>query len=469
MSTRFAWLLGLTALVLIALLVACSSTYNSSQDGLLIVGSQGSSVLESYSFSLASGRVATVSNPPIDTANETCLLPGNPTSIVVDPTGAHAYVIVSGNTVCPPGTSTTPGPDGIQAFQINSDGTLASSGNLISLNSATVQVCINNTLVTEPGVPVVPVFLAMDSAGKYLFVADSATTDKNGNPAPGAVSVFAVNNGTLTEVPSSPFTVPASCVVPANNLTALAPSPTVFPPLVNGVQNAVCSNTNPPTSEYLYVADSTFIGEVWEFEVNTSTGALGLPGNYTTIPSFATGQVPSGVTVDPCNRFVYVSNQGTSNNISAFSICNGTTTQSALCPPANVLPHGDGSLQAISGSPFSNIGSATNPGPLLVDAYGNFLYVLNVNASNVAAGLNGQISPYRISPTTGSLTALSLAPIATGHGATAIAIRSDDSWLFVTNYGDATVSQYSVTPATGALAGVAPVQTDNEPFGVAVK
>jgi 6-phosphogluconolactonase (cycloisomerase 2 family) len=468
MSTRFAWLLGVVTLVLIAVLLACSSAYNSSQDGLLIVGSQGSSVLESYSFSLASGRVATISNPPIDTANETCLLPGSPTSIVLDPAGANAYAIISGNTVCPPGTSTTPGPNGIQAFKVNSDGTLTTSGSLVSLNSATVQVCLNNTLVPET-VPAVPASLAMDSKGKYLFVADSATTDTSGNAAPGAVSVFAVNNGTLTEVPSSPFTVPASCVVPANNLTALAPSPTIFPPLVNGVQNAVCSNTNPPTAEYLYVADSTFTGAVWEFEVNTSTGALGLPGNYTTIPSFATGQVPSGVTVDPCNRFVYVSNQGTSNNISAFSICNGTTTQSAQCPPASVLPQGDGSLQPISGSPFSNIVSATNPGPLLVDAYGNFLYVLNVNASNVAAGLNGQISPFRISPFTGYLTALSPAPIATGHGATSIAIRSDDSWLFVTNYGDATVSQYSVTPATGALTGVPSVQTDNEPWGVAVK
>ena len=50
-----------------------------------------------------------------------------------------------------------------------------------------------------------------------------------------------------------------------------------------------------------------------------------------------------------------------------------------------------------------------------------------------------------------------------------MAIRGDDNWLFVANYGAATVSQFSITPATGALSLLPTIQTDNSPWGVAVK
>jgi DNA-binding beta-propeller fold protein YncE len=52
---------------------------------------------------------------------------------------------------------------------------------------------------------------------------------------------------------------------------------------------------------------------------------------------------------------------------------------------------------------------------------------------------------------------------------TAIAVRGDDNWLFVTNFNAASVSQYSITPATGALSVAPTIQTDNYPWGVAVK
>jgi len=69
----------------------------------------------------------------------------------------------------------------------------------------------------------------------------------------------------------------------------------------------------------------------------------------------------------------------------------------------------------------------------------------------------------------GSVTALTPATIPTGVQPKAIVIRGDDNWLFVTNYGSASVSQYSITPATGALSVLPTIQTDNYPFGVAVK
>jgi 6-phosphogluconolactonase (cycloisomerase 2 family) len=67
------------------------------------------------------------------------------------------------------------------------------------------------------------------------------------------------------------------------------------------------------------------------------------------------------------------------------------------------------------------------------------------------------------------LTALTPATVNTGTQPTSIVIRGDDNWLFVTNYQSASVSQYSITPATGALSLASTITTDNYPFGVAVK
>jgi len=97
----------------------------------------------------------------------------------------------------------------------------------------------------------------------------------------------------------------------------------------------------------------------------------------------------------------------------------------------------------------------------VVDPYGNNVYVLGT--------LSNTVSPLKIGAVSGSLTALSPAVVATGSRPTSIAIRGDDNWLFVTNLNSATVSQYAITPATGALTAQQAISTDNSPWGVAVK
>jgi 6-phosphogluconolactonase (cycloisomerase 2 family) len=443
MSKRFAWLLGLGILVSIGLLVACGTTYNSSSNGLVIVGSQGSGLLETYAFSLASGTISSISNSPVDTSNDVCVLKGLPSSIILDPAGTYAYTIINGNSTC--GNANM---NNIAAYKVNSDGTIAQSGNLVS----------------DPS----PIALAMDSAGKFLFVAEGLntvpplppghSTSCPGTSAQYGVCVYAIGSGgTLTPVPGA-FTFILQPGFQTPNFAALAVTPTVFPGIgLNGVQNAVCSTPgiNPPTTEFLYVADSVN-NVVWEFEVNTSTGVLTAPPNQTSPPFFVAGEVPSGVAVDPCDRFVYVSDMQ-SNQISAYAICNGLATQSSSCPtpPAPI----DGRLIQVAGSPYSLTGSANGPGPLIVDPFGKYVYVLDT--------LSNQISSFTISPVTGSLTAGTIA--VTGLQPISIAIRGDDNWLFVTNFSAATLSQFSITPATGSLTPLPAVGTDNLPWGLAVK
>jgi 6-phosphogluconolactonase (cycloisomerase 2 family) len=287
----------------------------------------------------------------------------------------------------------------------------------------------------------------MDVAGKFLFVAEGVG---------GGVNVYSIGSGATLTAVAGTYTFPATPMVP--NFVALAATPTVFPPIgINGVQNAVCSavGLNPPTSEFLYVVDAeNYV--VWEFSVDTSTGALGNPGVQSVVPSFATDAIPAGIAVDPCDRFVYVS--GNKNQrVSAYTICAGV---SPTCLAA------DGSLVAVSGSPFALSGSANGVGPLAVDPYGNYVYVLGT--------LSNTVSPLKISPVSGALTPLSPATVATGVGPRSIAIRGDDNWMFVTNFGSTnlggnTVSQYAITPASGALTVQQAIQTDNYPWGVAVK
>ena len=437
MSKRFGWLLGAALLVAVGVLVACGTSYHSSSDGLVLVSSQGSAVVESFSFSLASGRISGISNPPSSTGAKTCILPGLPGSMVMDPAGQYAYVVMTN-----PSNQCSGGQLGIASFKVNSDGTVGTLG----------------TVTPDPN----PVQLVMDPAGKFLFVAEGLNSQQPPNssfptplPCPGTaaqygICTYAISNGTMTPV-SSTFAL-AAVGFRTPNIVAVAPTATVFPkPGLNGQQNSVCSGSgnSAPTVEFLYAADSVN-NVVWEFSVDTSSGAISF---FSSQPWIASGSIPQGIAVDPCDRFAYAAND-LSNNISGYTICLGTSSQSTQC---NGFP--DGTLIPITGSPFSLGGSANGPGQVLVDPFGGFLYVLETKSN--------QISPFKIASVSGSLTAQAV--VATGLQPTAMALRSDDSWMFVTNFNAASLSYYSVTPSSGTLSPQPSIQTDNYPFGVAVK
>ena len=413
MRTRFTWILGVTVLISVAALVACSSKYSASNNGLVVVSTQGDAVMQSFSLDLGNGHVTQINNvggPPTN---------GVPTSVVLDPAGFFAYVLVTQS------VNVNQSATGVEAFSIASDGKLG-SGKTIGLNPV-------------GSVPAVPVAMVIDSGGKFLFVADAAT-----GSAPGGVSVLAIGTGgSLTEVPGSPFILPAQVGGTTPSASALAVTPTVYPPAF-----AICSANVPPTTENLYVTDSiNYV--ILNYSVSSS-GVLTLVPTSSTL-GLPTGIAPAGVTVDPCNRFVYVSNAGNGNgSVSAYTICSATSFPT--CTQA------DFGLRGVTGSPYA---AGSTPGPLMMDAYANFLYVVNT--------MGNSISGYRVSTTTGSLSPLSPAITTTNSFPTSIAIRSDDTWMFVTNLNSLNVSQYAITPSSGSLTPQPPVETDNFPWGVAVK
>jgi len=437
MRTRFAWIAAVLALVLLGFVVACSTKYSSSSNGLVVIASRDSKVMQTFSLNLSNGHASQINNASGPTT------PGLPSLVVLDPAGAFVYLLVTQDPTLPAGPGNL---TGITTFQVASDGKLA----------AGTATALTNSVLTVGGtcesIPVTPVALTMDSAGKFLFVANSATADAIGNSVPGSVSVFAIgSNAALAEVnpvsctspntPGSPFPLPAQTGGSTPSASALALTPTVFP-----AQFAPCSGVAAPATQNLYVTDS-IDNVVLNYSVS-STGALSL------VPTAAvpTGTLPSGVVVDACNRFVYVANTN-SNNVSAYTIC--TAVNLSAQPPCLSA---DYSLHPVTGAPYP-VGDL--PGPIGVDAYANFLYVVNTGSSSISA--------FRISSATGTLTATSPATVATNSGPNSIAIRSDDSWLFVANTNSATVSQYAITPASGGLTPQSPFTTLNFPSGVAVK
>jgi 6-phosphogluconolactonase (cycloisomerase 2 family) len=448
-------MVAILALIAISFLVACSTKYKSVSNGLVVVPTQASPVMQTFSLDLSNGHVSQINNvngPPV---------PGLPGAVVLDPTGTFAYVVVNQN-------ATFPGVTGIVSFKVGSDGKLAAGAagpalqpTIPTVNAPCVTANTTTVAVSVLPTPVVPGSLAIDSAGKYLFVADVATSGQtqpypcNGSTltstvaVPGTISVFSVSNGSLTEVAGSPFALPneasgsgsSAASGSAASAVALAVTPTVFP-----VQFAPCSGHTAPTTENLYVADSVN-NVVLNYKVS-SAGVLELVPFSSTAPGAATGSTPSGVAVDGCGQFVYVAN-ATSNSVSAFTICSVITQN---CPQA------DYSLQAVSGSPYP---AGDVPGPIAVDPFAKYVYVVDTGSS--------QLSGFRISPSNGSLTAIANTPVATNSGANSIAIRNDGNWIFVANFNAATVSQYAITQATGQLTLQSPFTTLNYPSGVAVK
>ncbi len=440
-------MLAVVVLLAIAMLLACNSTYSASSDGLVIVPSFGSAAVQAFSFNLTNGHASAVNTgPPIL---------GQPTAMVLDPSGNYAYVAVMPNAqVFNTLTSTS-----IVTYTINSDGTLAATGTPVAM-------------LTLPGGAISPVAMKIDSAGQFLFVADQQATDSNGNTVPGSISVFSIGSGgTLTEVTGSPFTVPVLQVGPTTiaNLTGLAVTPTKYPTLnTQAVANAECALVQqlpPSTPEYLYAADANN-NVVWGFTVQ-SGGTLSLiQNNNGVIQTFPAASLTTGVAVDPCNRFVFVTNNR-SNNVSAYAICNSTSpARPAICD-TNQYP--EGYLVEVPGSPFGLGGGTSSPnGPtvLQVDPLANYLYVVD-NQSN-------QLSCFRITQVNGGLAPLSTATVATGINPAAIAIRADDNWVFVANNetlnGFGVLSQYELAPSTGVLTPFgAGIQTDNYPTAVVVK
>jgi DNA-binding beta-propeller fold protein YncE len=410
MGTRFRFLAGIVVPVLLVGLNACNNDSSSSSagTGAVFVASQGDSTVTSLSIDLSTGLL---------TANGGSIPTGKvPSAMILAPSGKALFIANSNPGVPPPQSPpcTSPSPGTITAYTVNTDGTLtAASGS------------------TEAGI--MPVAMAIDAGGHFLFVANQGLQCiPVGGTTSGTISVFSIQDKTLTPVPGSPF-------------------PSSAPNAPGGTGPSGLAVT--PDGKFLYVANQ-FDSTLTKFSVDAS----GVLTQGLVVP---VGTTPSAATITADGGLLYVANAST---ISGFAIC-GQVLTSCSDPTSP-----DGSLTPVEGSPFP---SGINPVAIIAAPSGKFLFAVNRQSN--------QISQYKVATGSGVLTANTQAVISTGATPVGAAIRVGTTtntntggvtdYLYVPNLGSSSISVYSFDSTVGLLGLVGgPVNiTGGQPGAVAAE
>src|ERR1019366_8364580 len=78
------------------------------------------------------------------------------------------------------------------------------------------------------------------------------------------------------------------------------------------------------------------------------------------------------------------------------------------------------------------------------------------------------VSIYFIDPTTGNLGLMTALPIATGSHPTRITLTPDSRYLYVTNQGDGTVTQFAISSGGGLVSIGATLMAGNQPAAMSI-
>jgi YVTN family beta-propeller protein len=93
----------------------------------------------------------------------------------------------------------------------------------------------------------------------------------------------------------------------------------------------------------------------------------------------------------------------------------------------------------------------------VVDPSGKFAYAANYG--------DNTISVYTIDQTTGALTAVGTA-VAAGTGPTSVTVDPSGKFAYAANYGSNTISVYTIDQTTGALTAGTAVAAGTNPYSV---
>lgn len=231
-----------------------------------------------------------------------------------------------------------------------------------------------------------PSALASDPSGKFLYAANTGggtisayTIDSTtGVLTPLATALTTSGSAGMAVHPTGKFlyaAVDASGIdaftIGTNGALTLIRN---VPPLTGGRPQAVVVDG---TGKYLYAADG--VGGVEFYTINATTGDLTV-GRTT---PFTAGTGPVAITADTAGKFVYVANQD-SNNVSGYAILS------------------DGTLTALSGSPYAVGTAGSNPSPIAVklDTSEKFVYTTNFNGGVSIFAIDATTAGKLVTPST---------------------------------------------------------------------
>jgi 6-phosphogluconolactonase (cycloisomerase 2 family) len=350
------WTVTIFALALAGVTVSCGGTnrpLDTTHNAYVTLPAAGSVRLLKIN-NLNGAVVATSQSTPVSGLS--------PTGLVLHPSKKFLYAVNSGG-------------NSVSVFTIASDGTLTSSSKPTPAGSAPHEAVI-------------------DPSGQYLLVTNSLSDN---------ISVYSINTGTgaLSEVAGSPFLAnlgPTAMVItpsgkfvyvtnPLGYVSAFSFSggvlaPVAGSPFASGLGvSALAVDKN---EKYIYAAN-TGANTVSGFAINPTSGAL-TPLQGSPYSSTA-GTGPSAIAIDPANSIVYLTTQGSSFSIWAFSI---NSTSGVLTP--------------VIGSPFNLL--AAGDLFLEMEPKGTYFYVGNQSTTSIAG--------YQYNSGSGTPTAITGSPFAIG-------------------------------------------------------
>jgi 6-phosphogluconolactonase (cycloisomerase 2 family) len=272
------------------------------------------------------------------------------------------------------------------------------------------------------------------------------------------------------------------------------------------------STVTDPTTCVGYVPgnSATICGDITSFNIDPNTGRLSLitnqgvkNANGTNLSYFPVGSSPIDFFVTPSNSFIYTieKGSGTSQNdpvqaVFTYANSSGQLTLSQNTPiptgatqltyiyvsakenvylidaqdgttPGQILPYTigtNGALQSLVGGQVANSGTVANPGPMIVDHQGKFLYLTNMGPNLTATSEASSVSAFFIDPTNSRLTPLATSvPFGSGSSPRCILEDPSNQYLYTANYSDSTVTGAVINSSTGTLTNL----RKNTSFGAA--
>jgi 6-phosphogluconolactonase len=351
----------------------------------------------------------------------------NPIKAVIANAGKFLYVLNAGcggtgQAACASGTNAENTGPNISLFTIGGAGSLSFQ-----------------TTYTSQGN--FPVSIQTDSSGTHLFVLDSQVPDPttcvayvSSNPASicGDITSFNIdpNTGRLSLITNQQFKNPTT----GTNLT-------YFPVGSSPINFVVV-----PSNSYIYTIEkgsgSASDPSQGVFVYANSSGQLTLTQN-TPIPSNALDL-----------SYIYAS--------SKYVYLIDATQDTAVNPAGTgqILPYTigtNGALLSLTGGAVNNTGTVANPGPMVVDHQGKFLYLANQGPNLTATSPASSVSAFFIDPTTGRLTQLSGGASGTSvifgaaSGPQCILEDPSNQYLYTANYNDSTITGAVINSSTGTL------------------
>ncbi len=283
-----------------------------------------------------------------------------------------------------------------------------------------------------------PISMQVDSSGSHLFVLDT----QDPNPAADCVGYVAGNAATIcgdiTSFNIDPNTGRLSLITNQQFKNPTTGANLTYFPVGSGPINLVVT----PSNSYVYTIEkgsgSALDPSQAVFVYANTSGQLTLTQNT---PIVSGAQDLSFIYASP--KYIYLVDAGQSVN-----------------PTGQILPFTigtNGALQSLVGGAVDNTGTVANPGPMLVDHTGKFLYVANQGPNLNASGPASSVSAFFVDPTTGRLTTLSGGASGTsvifGAGSAPQCILEDPSnqYLYTANYADSTITGAVINSSTGTL------------------